>query len=85
MYNNYLIDKDFNVGIYIRLSQEDKDKKYESDSESVINQRELLKNYSNSNNFNLIEEYIDDGYSGTNFDRPAFKKIKNFIKNIKNQ
>ena len=38
MYNTYLMANDFNVGIYIRLSQEDKDKKYESDSESVINQ-----------------------------------------------
>ena len=43
MYNNtYLNNNTFNVGIYIRLSQEDKDKKYESSSESVINQRELL-------------------------------------------
>ena len=67
MYNTYLTEIDFNVGIYIRLSQEDKDKKYESDSESVINQRELLKNYSINNNFNLVEEYIDDGYSGTDF------------------
>ena len=43
----------FNVGIYIRLSQEDDDKKYESDSESVINQRTLLKNYVKENNFNF--------------------------------
>ena len=45
MYNTYLNGIDFNVGIYIRLSQEDKDKKYESDSESVINQKELLRGY----------------------------------------
>ena len=84
MYNNtYLAGMVFNVGNYIRLSQEDKDKKYESDSESVINQRELLKNYSINNNFNLIEEYIDDGYSGTNFDRPAFKKMIDDIKKKK--
>ena len=66
---------DFNVGIYIRLSQEDKDKKYESDSESVINQRELLTNYVKNNNFNLIGEYVDDGYSGTDFERPGFQKL----------
>ena len=36
MYNTYLTEIDFNVGIYIRLSQEDKDKKYESDSERII-------------------------------------------------
>ena len=50
MYNTYLMANDFNVGIYIRLSQEDKDKKYESDSESVINQKELLRGYVKNNN-----------------------------------
>ena len=83
MYNNYLIEQEFNVGIYIRLSQEDKDKKYESDSESVINQKELLKSYVKNNNFNLSGEYVDDGYSGTNFDRPGFQKMLDDIKKKK--
>lgn len=74
---------DFNTGIYIRLSQEDKDKKYESDSESVINQRELLTNYVKNNNFNLVGEYVDDGYSGTDFERPGFQKLIEDIKNKK--
>ena len=65
----------FNVGIYIRLSQEDDDKKYESDSESVINQRTLLKNYVKENNFSFIDEYVDDGFTGTVFDRPGFKRL----------
>lgn len=83
MYNTYLNGVDFNVGIYIRLSQEDKDKKYESDSESVINQKELLRNYVKNNNFNLVKEYVDDGYSGTNFDRPGFQSMLEDIKNKK--
>lgn len=83
MYNTYLTGVDFNVGIYIRLSQEDKDKKYESESESVINQKELLKNYVKSNNFNLVKEYVDDGYSGTNFDRPGFLSMLEDINNKK--
>ena len=83
MYNTYLAGIDFNVGIYIRLSQEDKNKKYESDSESVINQKELLRSYVKNNKFNLIGEYIDDGYSGTDFDRPGFKKMLEDIKNKK--
>lgn len=74
---------DFNTGIYIRLSQEDKDKKYESDSESVINQRELLTNYVKNNNFNLVGEYVDDGYSGTDFERPGFQKLIEDVKNKK--
>ena len=83
MYNSYLTNMDFNVGIYIRLSQEDKDKKYESDSESVINQRQILKEYVKNNNFNLVSEYVDDGYSGTDFDRPGFQSLLEDIKNKK--
>ncbi len=83
MYNTYLNNIDFRVGIYIRLSQEDRDKKYESDSESVINQKELLRGYVKNNNFNLIKEYVDDGYSGTDFDRPAFKEMLEDIKSKK--
>ena len=80
MYNTYLTGIDFNVGIYIRLSQEDKNKKYESDSESVINQKELLRSYVKNNNFNLSGEYVDDGYSGTDFDRPGFQRMLEDIK-----
>ena len=83
MNNTYLNGLDFNVGIYIRLSQEDKDKKYESDSESVINQKELLKNYVKNNNFNLVKEYVDDGFSGTDFERPGFKSLLEDINNKK--
>ena len=83
MNNTYLNGLDFNVGIYIRLSQEDKDKKYESDSESVINQKELLRNYVKNNNFNLVKEYVDDGFSGTNFERPGFKSLLEDINNKK--
>ena len=83
MYNTYLNGIDFNVGIYIRLSQEDKDKKYESDSESVINQKELLRGYVKNNNFNLVKEYVDDGYSGTDFERPGFQRMLEDINNKK--
>ena len=83
MYNTYLNGIDFNVGIYIRLSQEDKDKKYESNSESVINQKELLRGYVKNNNFNLVKEYVDDGYSGTDFERPGFQSMLEDINNKK--
>ena len=83
MYNTYLNGIDFNVGIYIRLSQEDKDKKYESDSESVINQKELLRGYVKNNKFNLVKEYVDDGYSGTDFERPGFQNMLEDINNKK--
>ena len=76
MYNSLLDSPAFyNAGIYIRLSQEDKDKKYESESQSITNQRQILLNYIRTNGFNFIDEYVDDGYSGTNFDRPSFKRM----------
>ena len=59
MNNSYLTNTMYNAGIYIRLSQEDRDKKYESDSESVTNQKEILRDYCLKNGFNLIDEYVD--------------------------
>ena len=67
------------VGLYIRLSKKN-NKKYEQNSESVINQRKILNEYCKSNNLTNIKEYIDDGYSGTTFDRPGFNKMINDIK-----
>jgi len=80
---SYLTNINYNAGIYIRLSQEDKGKSYEQNSESVINQKEILRDYCQNNGFNVIGEYIDDGYSGTNFDRPGFKLMLEDIKNKK--
>ena len=63
----------FNVAIYIRLSREDGDKE---ESDSVGNQRKLLTEYvSRHDNFILYDIYIDDGFTGTNFNRPAFQKM----------
>lgn len=85
MYNSNLLDAPANyfAGLYIRLSQEDKNKKYESDSESVQNQKNILTNYVKVNGFNLVNVYVDDGYSGTNFNRPAFKQMIEDINNKK--
>lgn len=65
--------KSFRVGLYMRLSREDGDKE---ESSSVTNQREMLKRYvSEQENFFIVKEYVDDGYTGTNFDRPGFKRM----------
>ena len=53
----------YNTGIYIRLSREDIEKNKNNESESISNQRSLLLNYIKENNFNLIDEYVDDGIS----------------------
>lgn len=70
----------YNVGLYIRLSREDDDKNYES--ESITNQKSLLLQYAKENNLRVYDIYIDDGFSGTNFDRPGFIRL---IKDIENK
>lgn len=63
----------YQVGIYIRLSREDGD---DGESESVENQRDLITNFIDGHeDLELVEEYVDDGYTGTNFDRPDFKRM----------
>ena len=62
-----------NAATYIRLSSEDGDTE---ESDSVGNQRKLLTEYvSRHDNFILYDIYIDDGFTGTNFNRPAFQKM----------
>lgn len=72
---NIMNNIDYRVGIYIRLSKEDEEKEKYSESESVQNQRTVLMQYIKENKFNFVAEYVDDGVSGTSFDRPAFNKM----------
>ncbi len=61
------------VAAYLRLSREDGDKQ---ESDSIRNQRELITEYiSRNKNLNFIGEYVDDGYSGTSFERPNFQRL----------
>lgn len=69
------------TGIYIRLSQMDDYMKKRFESESVESQRMILRDYAEEHNFNIVKEYVDDGYSGTNFNRPAFKEMMEDLKN----
>ena len=73
--------KTIRVAKYIRLSREDGD---ESESESIENQRDIIDNYIKQHE-ELIEaeEYVDDGFTGTNFNRPGFQKMLKDIENEK--
>ncbi|MDD5919157.1 MAG: recombinase family protein [bacterium] len=65
--------KVWSTALYVRLSREDGDK---SESESIIAQRELLLNFIEKNSdLALYDIYIDDGYTGTNFERPSFRRM----------
>ena len=66
---------------YARLSREDGDRE---ESESIGNQRELIKTYiKNKPEFELVDFYEDDGYTGVNFDRPSFKRMMDDMRNGK--
>ena len=58
--------------LYLRLSRDDE---RETESLSISNQRKLLLSYAREHHFPVIGEYADDGYSGTTFDRPAFRRM----------
>ncbi len=70
----------YNVGIYLRLSKEDETAGH---SESISNQRDYITSYVLDQGWNIIDVYIDDGFSGLNFNRPAFKKLVEDIENKK--
>ncbi len=69
------------VAVYLRLSREDGDK---TESDSIVGQRVLIQNYINGQpSLQFVREYVDDGYSGSNFDRPGFVKMMDDIKRQK--
>ena len=60
------------VAAYIRLSKEDEK---DGESESITNQKELIKKYVEENKLEECKYFVDDGYSGGNFERPQFKEL----------
>lgn len=65
--------KRFQTAFYIRLSREDGDRE---ESDSIANQRKLLKEYiAGKEEFILYDIYIDDGFTGTDFQRPGFRRM----------
>lgn len=67
------LNENYDVGIYCRLSRDDHNGS--SESMSIANQRQFLVDYVAEKGWTLKECYIDDGYTGTNFDRPDFKRM----------
>ncbi len=74
--------KTFNTALYIRLSREDGDN---MESESITNQRDLLHLFLEKTKEKLvyIDEYVDDGFTGSNFDRPSWKRLMRDLENGK--
>jgi DNA invertase Pin-like site-specific DNA recombinase len=72
-----MANQKYNI-LYGRLSQEDELK---GDSNSIQNQRMLLEKYAQENGFTNVKFLYDDGYSGTNFNRPAWNDVMKLIEN----
>lgn len=69
----------YKAALYMRLSKDDSKT---NESSSITTQRKMLVSYAKDNSFFVYDEYIDDGFSGTNFERPNFKRM---IKDIENK
>ena len=63
---------EYHVALYIRLSKEDES---EGPSQSVTNQKSLLEEFVQQHRLSVYDTYVDDGWSGTNFDRPEFQRM----------
>lgn len=64
------------TALYCRLSRDDE---LQGDSNSIVNQKIILEKYAKDNGFKNIQFFVDDGFSGTNFDRPAWTELKGLI------
>ena len=78
----FMIEKEneYRAALYCRLSSDDA---YLGESGSIQTQRALLTQYCKENNFPIFDVYVDDGYSGTNFERPDFKRMLVDLENHK--
>ena len=66
-------DKICNAAIYVRLSKDDGDKE---ESDSISNQKELIKDYlTSTSEVQIVSVHVDDGFSGVDFNRPAFLEM----------
>ena len=66
----------YNVALYMRLSRDDDNY---GDSVSIETQRTILRQFVKENQFHVVDEYVDDGWSGTNFERPRFQDMMDDI------
>ena len=71
-------NKIYEVGMYCRLSKDDGT---DNESASIATQKSILTDYVKKQGWHIAKTYVDDGYSGTNFQRPSFQ---NMIKDIEN-
>ena len=64
------------TALYCRLSRDDE---LQGDSNSIVNQKNILEKYARDNHFSNIRFFVDDGFSGTNFNRPSWNDLLGLI------
>ena len=77
-YSSTIADKI--TALYCRLSRDDE---LQGDSNSIINQKAILQKYADDNGFGNTMFFVDDGYSGTNFDRPDWQRLMTMVEDGK--
>ena len=75
---NMLRQSDKITALYCRLSRDDE---LSGDSNSIVNQKAILSKYAKENHFSNSLFFVDDGYSGTNFNRPSWSELLERIEN----
>ena len=70
------VKNDLITALYCRLSRDDE---LQGDSNSIKNQKAILQKYATDNGFGNIQFFVDDGYSGTTFDRPDWQRLSGMI------
>ncbi len=68
----------YRAGLYLRLSKDDENS---GESSSISTQRNILQEFAKAHNIIIKDEYVDDGFSGTNYDRPDFQRMISDIEN----
>ena len=69
----------YRTAIYARLSKDDGDK---AESNSIASQKALCEEYiTKHSDLELVETFVDDGYSGVDFERPAFRRMEEALRN----
>lgn len=70
----------YNTALYLRLSRDDE---LQGESGSISTQRQMLTQYCREQGLRVYDEYVDDGFSGTNFERPGFQRMLDDIEDGK--
>ena len=68
------------TALYCRLSRDDD---LQGESNSIVNQKAILKKYADDHNFPNTLYFVDDGYSGTSFSRPDWQRLTGLMMKIK--